>query len=98
MSSAEEQQQVLDKALSIAGIRMGDVVWAKYSSYPWWPGETHTDTQIYRNRYMHKDIQIHRHIDTPTHRYTDTAIQTHTNTLTQTGTQELPQPDTHHQL
>ena len=67
MSSAEEQQQILDKALSIAGIRMGDVVWAKYSSYPWWPGETYTlihrytDTgaqkQIYRHRYMHKDIQ-----------------------------------------
>jgi len=48
LSSAEEQQQILDKALSIAGIRMGDVVWAKYSSYPWWPGQVTHAAEVSR--------------------------------------------------
>ena len=33
------QKQLSVKSLSIAGVNIGDVVWAKYSSYPWWPGE-----------------------------------------------------------
>eukprot|EP00658_Telonema_sp_P-2_P085921 TRINITY_DN9906_c0_g1_i7.p1 TRINITY_DN9906_c0_g1~~TRINITY_DN9906_c0_g1_i7.p1 ORF type:complete len:327 (-),score=83.18 TRINITY_DN9906_c0_g1_i7:74-1054(-) len=44
--SLEDQKAISEKARSIAGVGLGDVVWAKYSSYPWWPGRITHAAQV----------------------------------------------------
>jgi hypothetical protein len=48
LNGMDEQQQILAKSLSIAGIKLGDIVWAKYSSYPWWPAQITHATEVSR--------------------------------------------------
>lgn len=44
----EEQRGISEKSRSIAGVDLGNVVWAKYASYPWWPGRITDATEVSR--------------------------------------------------